>query len=82
LRYGFAYGTIISMIKLQLDELLAKRGRTRNWLREETGIRYATLLKMFNGESKRLNIADLEAICAALECNPGDLFSAPPKPKK
>lgn len=60
------------MIKIDLEKLL--NGRTLYWLSQQTGIRWATLAAMANGKAQRLNIEDLELICTALECKPGDLL--------
>lgn len=72
------------MITLQLKDLLAERDQSLYWLWQITGIRYATLLKMQNGEAKRLELTNLEKICRALHCEPGDLFNmtTKPRPKK
>lgn len=60
------------MIKIELEKLL--EGRSLYWLSQETGIRWATLAAMANGKAQRLNLDDIEAICTALECEPGDLL--------
>ena len=60
------------MIKIELENLLADR--TLYWLSQQTGIRWATLSAMANGKAQRLNVDDLDAICDALNCQPGDLL--------
>ena len=60
------------MIKIELEKLL--NGRSLYWLSQQTSIRWATLAGMANGKAQRLNLADIEAICDALECEPGDLL--------
>jgi DNA-binding Xre family transcriptional regulator len=60
------------MIKIELEKLL--EGRSLYWLSQATGIRWATLAAMVNGKAQRLNLEDLELICTALECKPGDLL--------
>jgi putative transcriptional regulator len=60
------------MIKIDLEKLL--QGRSLYWLSQQTGIRWATLSAMSTGKSQRLNLDDLELICDALECQPGDLL--------
>jgi putative transcriptional regulator len=57
-----------------LNDLLAARGQTLYWLAQQTGIRYATIWKLSRGEVGRLGIDALDRICAALECQPGDLL--------
>jgi putative transcriptional regulator len=69
------------MIKIELERLL--EGRSLYWLSQETGIRWATLSAMVNGKAQRLNLEDIEAICDALECQPGDLLTkVERKPRK
>ena len=60
------------MMKIELEKLL--EGRSLYWLSQQTNIRWATLAAMVNGKAQRLNIDDLDAICDALECQPGDLL--------
>jgi putative transcriptional regulator len=60
------------MIKIELEKLLA--GRTLYWLSQQTGIRWATLAAMLNGKAQRLNLEDVDLICDALRCQPGDLL--------
>ena len=60
------------MIKIELDKLL--NGRTLYWLSRQTGIRWATLSAMNSGKAQRLNVEDVDLICDALECQPGDLL--------
>ena len=60
------------MIKIELDQLL--EGHSLYWLSQQTGIRWATLAAMVNGKAQRLNLEDVELICDALECQPGDLL--------
>jgi len=60
------------MIKIELEKLL--EGRSLYWLSKESGIRWATLAAMVNGKAQRLNLEDIDLICDALECQPGDLL--------
>jgi putative transcriptional regulator len=60
------------MIKIELEKLL--NGRSLYWLSQQTNIRWATLAAMNNGKAQRLNLEDLDLICDALECQPGDLL--------
>jgi putative transcriptional regulator len=60
------------MIKIELEKLLA--GRTLYWLSRQTGIRWPTLAAMAVGKARRLDLVALDAICKALECQPGDLL--------
>jgi putative transcriptional regulator len=60
------------MIKIELEKLL--EGRSLYWLSQQTGIRWATLAAMQNGAAQRLNLEDLDLMCDALGCVPGDLL--------
>ena len=65
-------GIIRRMIQIELEKLL--EGRSLYWLSQQTGIRWATLAAMVNGKAQRLNLKDIDLICDALECQPGDLL--------
>jgi putative transcriptional regulator len=60
------------MIRIKIEKLLGER--TLYWLSQETGIRWATLAAMAAGKAKRVDLDALDRICAALECEPGDLL--------
>jgi putative transcriptional regulator len=69
------------MIKIELETLLAER--SLYWLSQQTGIRWATLAAMQSGKAQRLNLEDIDLICNALECQPGDLLvKVERKPRK
>ena len=62
------------MIEIQVDKLLAERGRTFYWLAKETGISHSTLWRLKKGKSVGINFATLERICQLLSCQPGDVL--------
>lgn len=62
------------MIKFRLIEMLDERGQTLYWLWKQTGVRYATIWQMGQGEILRLNVDTLDRVCEALECQPGELL--------
>jgi putative transcriptional regulator len=69
------------MIRVELEKMLA--GRSLYWLSQQTGIRWATLAAMVNGKAQRFNLEDVDLICDALECQPGDLLTkVERKPRK
>jgi putative transcriptional regulator len=61
-----------TMIKIELEKLL--KARSLYWLSQETGIRWATISAMARGKLRRIDLEALNAICEALECDPGDLL--------
>ena len=62
------------MIKVNLDLMMVKRGVSLTELSEKVGITLANLSILKNNKAKALRFSTLEALCAALECQPGDLL--------
>jgi len=60
------------MIKIELEKLLD--GKSLYWLSQETGIRWGTIAAIAKGTIRRIDLESLDAICDALECQPGDLL--------
>ena len=63
-------GTII----VNLDVMLAKRKMRLNELAERVDISIANLSILKTGKAKAIRFSTLEAICHALECQPGDIL--------
>ncbi len=61
-----------------LDELLDARGMTLTALSEQVGVSLVNLSVLKNNRAKAVRFATLTAICSALECTVGDLFSISP----
>lgn len=59
----------------RLDELLAERGLTLTALAEEIGVTIVNLSVLKNQRAKAVRFSTLTAICQALDCQPGDLFT-------
>lgn len=62
------------MIIVQLDVMLARRKMRSKELAERIGITEANLSLLKSGKVKGVRFATLEKICAALQCQPGDLL--------
>lgn len=62
------------MIVVNLDVMLAKRKMSVTELSERVGITMANISILKNGRAKALKFSTLEKICAALQCQPGDLL--------
>ena len=62
------------MINVNLDVMMAKRHMSLNELSEKVGITLANLSILKNNKAKAIRFSTLEAICKALDCQPGDLF--------
>jgi putative transcriptional regulator len=61
-------------IVVRLDEKLYERRMTLTELSERVDITLANLSILKTGKAKAIRFSTLEAICAALECQPGDLL--------
>lgn len=61
-------------ILINIDVILAKRKMTVTELTEKVGITMANLSILKNGKAKAIRFSTLEAICKALDCQPGDIL--------
>ena len=61
-------------IIINLDVMLAKRGIKSNELAQKIGITTANLSILKTGKAKAIRFSTLEAICEALDCQPGDIL--------
>ena len=64
-----------SAIVVKLDDLLHARRMTLTELAERVGLTLANLSILKTGKAKAIRFSTLEAICRALECQPGDLLA-------
>ena len=62
------------MIVVNLDVMLAKRKMSLTELSEKVGITMANLSILKKGKAKAIRFSTLDAICVALECQPGDII--------
>ncbi len=62
------------MIIVNLDVMLAKRKMSLNELSEKVGVSVQNLSVLKTGKAKAVRFTTLNAICAALECTPGDIL--------
>ncbi len=62
-------------IEVNLDVMLAKRKMSMTELSEKVGITLANLSILKTGKAKAIRFSTLEAICEALDCQPGDILS-------
>lgn len=61
-------------IIINLDVMLAKRKMSVTELAERVGITLANISILKNGKAKAIRFSTLEAICGALDCQPGDII--------
>ena len=65
-------------ITVRLDELLHARHMTLTELAARVDITLANLSILKTGKARAIRFSTLEAICAALQCQPGDLLAFDP----
>ncbi|MCR5502361.1 MAG: helix-turn-helix transcriptional regulator [Lachnospiraceae bacterium] len=64
----------MGQIILRLDRVMADRKMSLNELAEKVGVSNVNLSKMKNGKISAIRFSTLEAVCEALNCQPGDLL--------
>ena len=61
-------------IIVNIDVMLAKRKMSVTELSERVGITMANISILKNGKARAIRFSTLEAICKALDCQPGDIL--------
>ena len=61
-------------IIVKLEDMLHERRMTLTELSEKIGITLANLSILKTGKARAIRFSTLEAICEALQCQPGDLL--------
>ncbi|MGZ8281797.1 MAG: helix-turn-helix domain-containing protein [Allosphingosinicella sp.] len=65
-------------IAVKLDDLLYERRMTLTELADRVGITIVNLSILKTGKARAIRFSTLEAICAALSCQPGDILEFQP----
>ena len=68
-------------IVVNLDVMMAKRKMSLNELSARVGVANVNLSKLKTGKVSAIRFSTLEAICAALDCQPGDILVYVPEEK-
>ena len=66
-------------IVVNLDVMMAKRKMSLNELSAKVGVTLANLSILKTNKAKAVRFTTLEAICKALDCQPGDLLEYVPE---
>lgn len=66
-------------IVVNLDVMMARRKMSLNELSERVGLTLANLSILKTGKAKAIRFSTLEAICQALDCQPGDILEYQPE---
>ena len=61
-------------IVVNLDVMMAKRKMNLSQLSEKVDITLANLSVLKNNKARAVRFSTLEAVCAALDCQPGDIL--------
>jgi putative transcriptional regulator len=61
-------------IVVDIDVMLARRKMSVGALAERVGVTPANIAVLKNGRAKAVRFTTLEALCEALDCQPGDLL--------
>lgn len=64
----------VMSIVVNVDVMMAKRKMSSQELAEKIGITAANLSILKTGKAKAIRFSTLEAICQALDCQPGDIL--------
>ncbi len=62
------------MLKMNVQNLLNEKGKTRYWLVKEMQTTYKTVNKLCDNTLTGLQLETIEKLCEILECTPNDLF--------
>lgn len=61
-------------IIINIDVMLARRKMSVTDLTEKVGITMANISILKNGKAKAIRFSTLQALCDALDCQPGDIL--------
>ena len=59
---------------VNIDVMLAKRKMSVTELAERVGITMANISVLKNGKVKAIRLSTMDAVCRALDCQPGDIL--------
>lgn len=68
-------------IVVNLDVMMARRKVSLNELSEKVDITLSNLSVLKTGKARAVRFSTLEALCRALDCQPGDLLEYQPDPR-
>lgn len=64
----------MNVIRIDLDVMLARRKMSLTELSQKVGVTMANLSILKTGKARAVRFQTLDAICRALECQPGDIL--------
>ena len=66
---------VVKLIILNVEALLKKKKKTKEWLCNEMDISHYNLNKSIRGTAKSISYKYIEGFCKALECTPNELMT-------
>lgn len=66
------------MIRVNLDVMLARRKMRLGELADAVGVSIQNLSVLKTGKARAVRFSTLNALCAALDCQPGDILEFDP----
>lgn len=63
------------MIKINITELLTKKGKTKYWLCKKSGISRTNVDNIIKGKTSSISFEYIEKLCYFLECTPDELIT-------
>jgi len=61
-------------IRIRLDDIMSRKKISLNELSQKVGITLSNLSIIKNQKSKAIRLTTLDALCKALNCQPGDII--------
>ncbi len=61
-------------IRIRLDDIMSRKKISLNELSQKVGITLSNLSIIKNQKSKAIRLSTLDALCKALNCQPGDII--------
>ena len=62
------------MVRLNVQALLEKKGKTRYWLYKQPGMSYQNFKNMIDNKTQSIRYDRIETLCLLLDCTPNELF--------
>ena len=62
------------MVRLNVQALLDKKGKTRYWLYKQLGMSYQNFKNMIDNKPQSIRYDRIETLCLLLDCTPNELF--------
>ena len=62
------------MVRLNVQALLDKKGKTRYWLYKQLGMSYQNFKNMIDNKTQSIRYDGIETLCLLLDCTPNELF--------